>query len=367
MSSPQVCARCVMDTSDPDVTFDADGVCNHCRSWAEAAARVEALQRSAPLEVICDRIREAGRGHEYDAVIGVSGGVDSSYAALLAHRHGVRLLATHLDNGWNSELAVQNVQRLTSSLDIDLVTHVVDWEEFRDIQRAMFRASVIDIELPTDMAIIASNTKTALEHGVPTVIRGVNFVTEAIMPRAWRHTKTDLRNLRAIQRRHGSRPIKTLPTASTLRTLWWRFGRRVRYVDLLNHVTFDRDDAIRELEALGWRPYEGKHHESRFTAFYQASVLPEKYGVDKRRAHLSSLINAGQLTREQALAELASPVATARSLEQDRQYICKKLGVSESEFDTWMNEEPRPHSAYPTEDQYVRPILALVNRIRRRS
>lgn len=356
-----------MDTSDPDITFDDEGICNHCRGWELAAAQVEQLRRSAPLEVVCDQIRELGRGHEYDAVIGVSGGVDSSYAALLAHRQGVRLLATHLDNGWNSELAVQNVQRLTSSLDIDLVTHVVDWEEFRDIQRAMFQASVIDIELPTDMAIIASNTEAALDHGVPTVIRGVNFVTEAIMPRAWRHTKTDLRNLRAIQRRHGSRPIKTLPTASTLRTLWWRFGRRVHYVDLLNHVAFDRDDAIRELQELGWRPYEGKHHESRFTAYYQASVLPEKFGVDKRRAHLSSLINAGQLTREEALEELTTPVATAERLEQDRQYICKKLGVSEAELQAWMQEPPRPHADYPTEERYMGPILALVNRVRRRT
>ncbi len=361
MAEWRECVRCVMDTSDPEISFDAAGVCSHCRGYDAHVAR--AAPRKERLEDAVRRVRAAGRGREYDCVMGVSGGVDSSYTALLAVRSGLRPLAVHLDNGWNSEQSVRNIQRVVEGLGLDLYTHVVDWREFRDLQRAFMKAGVVDLEMVSDHAIVAIAYHLALGLGLRFIVSGENTATEAVLPTAWVHRKSDLRNLRAIHAAHGERDVRTFPTGSTLRLRWWQVVRRIETVRLLNLVEYDKEAAKAELgREIGWVDYAGKHFESLITRFYQAHLLPTKFGIDKRRAHLSSLICAGQLRREEAVAELAEPLYDPVLLRTDREYFCKKLGFSAEEFDTLMGEPPRPHSAYASEDSYLDPLRRVLRR-----
>lgn len=367
-TATRVCTRCVMDTSDPDITFDVRGACSNCARYDVMAATLRPAGGPAALEALAARIRTEGAKRDYDCVLGLSGGVDSSYVAYQAKQLGLRPLAVHLDNGWNSELAVQNIQHIVSRLGFDLVTHVVDWEEFRDLQLAFLRAGVVDIELLTDHAIIAVTHRMARQERVGYILDGLNVATEAIMPRAWNHRKSDLRNLRAIQRRFGTVPIRTLPTASSLRLAWWQQVRRVRSVHVLDYLDYDKDAAMRTLESeLGWRYYGGKHFESLFTRFYQAHLLPAKFGIDKRRAHLSTLICSGQMTRDEALAELDRELYAPGDLADDLAYVCKKWGITEAELDAILREPPQSHFDYPSDEPYVRPLLKLRDRLQRPS
>lgn len=356
----RVCVRCVMDTSDPDIAFDAAGVCNHCRAYAEIVPlKVPAPERrEAELQAVVDRIKAEGAGKPYDSIIGVSGGTDSSYVALLAKRLGLRPLAVHFDNGWNSESAVHNIERLLDGLGMDLHTHVVDWPEFRDLQLAFLRAGVVDIELLTDHAITALVHRVARERGVRFILTGTNYATEFGMPPAWTHRKSDLRNLRAIARDQGLPPIRSLPTASTLRLLFNQYALRMESVALLNYVDYDKDAAMDELSAeVGWRYYGGKHHESLFTRFYQAHILPVKFGVDKRRVHLSAMINSRQMTRETALAQLGEPLYDPALLATDTQYVAKKWRVAEEELEALLRAPARSHLTFPSDELYIRPLL----------
>ncbi|MEO0469616.1 MAG: N-acetyl sugar amidotransferase [Bacteroidota bacterium] len=269
----QVCTRCVMDTSDPNIRFDENGVCNHCHEYAEKEARLvfkgEAGQKRLE-ETIAD-IKARGKGKEYDCILGLSGGVDSSYVALKAKEYGLRPLVVHYDNGWNSELAVSNIKNIVANLGFDLYTLVVNWEEFRDLQLAYLRASVIDIEVPTDHAIIATMFRLARKHKIAYTLPGGNVVTEGILPKAWIFRKTDHANLRAIHKAHGTTPLKTYPQYSFLEFLKSYHLHRVRPFAILNCLPYHKDEAKAELaEKLNWRDYGGKHYESVFTKFYQA-------------------------------------------------------------------------------------------------
>jgi N-acetyl sugar amidotransferase len=354
-----------MDSSDPEISIDAEGVCNHCHS-AEAAMR-EVLDRngSRSLDAIVARVK-ATRSGNHDCVIGLSGGVDSSYMAYQAVRLGLRPLVVHLDNGWNSELATENIHRIVSRLGLELETHVIDWPEFRAIQNAYLAASVVDVEVPTDHAITAIVYRTALREGLRFVLTGSNLATEAVMPASWNYAKTDLRNLRAIARRGGVTRFKSFPTASTLRLLYWQVLRRVRTIDLLNYLPYRRADAISLLQAeFGWRDYGLKHGESTFTRFYQHHILPQEFGIDKRKAHASSLICSGQLSRSDALAELDEPLySSSRDLEEDLIFVTKKLGMTRQRFDELMSDEPRAHTEFANERAYADPIVRLVYRLR---
>ncbi len=365
-SGHRMCARCVMDTSDAEITFDERGFCNHCTYYERfTAAEVLGTEAGArPLAELVGRIRRDGAGAPYDCVIGLSGGVDSSFVALEVRRLGLRPVAVHLDNSWDAEVAVHNIERVVRTLELDLVTHVVDWAEFRDIQRAFFRASVVDIEMITDHAITALMHRVALERGIGWIVSGTNHATESIMPTTWGHRKSDLRNLKAIHRRFGELPLRTLPTASMLQIQWWQRARGIRYLSLLNYFDYSRGGAIEALEReLGWQSYGGKHFESLFTRFYQAHYLPVKFGVDKRRAHLSAQICSGQTTRERALAELEAPVYPPRDLAHDRDYLLKKLGFSEREWAAIMADPPRSHHDFPSDTAYVVRLMQARQRV----
>jgi N-acetyl sugar amidotransferase len=354
-SAYRICTRCVMDTSDPDIDFDADGVCNHCHAYdAAVAARVlEGGAAQSALKALCERIRRDGAGRDYDCVIGVSGGVDSSYVAWLTRQLGLRPLAVHLDNGWDSELAVKNIENILRHLGIELYTHVLDWEEFKDLQLAFLRASTPDSEIPTDHAILAVMHHTAARVGVRYVIAGFNVRTESHLPGAWSQGHLDWRYIRAVHARFGTRPLRTFPHLSLIARYRYRLSQQ--WINLLDYVDYDKASAKRLLiDELGWRDYGGKHFESIYTRFYQGYILPRKFGFDKRRSHLSSLVCSGQLSRDQALEELRAEPYPLDLQAADRKYVVKKLGITDEQFEAIMNSPPRSYRDFPSYDRFFR-------------
>lgn len=347
----QVCTRTVMDTTDPDITFDTDGTCNY---WYEYQGFIKSLpaadERDRLFRENIERIKAAGAGRKYDCLIGLSGGVDSSYLAWLAKENGLRPLAVHFDNGWNTELAVGNIEALVSKLGLDLETFVMDWDEFRDLQRAYFKASVVDLEVPTDHMILGALYRTASRHGIKYILSGTNNATEWLLPRAWHYRKFDLVNLKAIHARFGSVPLKKLPALGVWQQAYYWHVRRIRTAALLDLIDYRKDEARRRLiEDLGWRDYGGKHHESIFTRFYQGYILPRKFDADKRKAHLSTLILSGQMTREEALRELQQPTYDPDLQERDKAYVAKKLGFTADEFEAVLTQPNVPHEFYGTD------------------
>ncbi len=342
--SYQVCNYCVMDTSDPDIQFDAKGRCNHCRTY-DARAKEETHEPAVAehlLTQLIGRIRDAGRGRNYDCIIGVSGGVDSTYLALKVRQWGLRPLAVHLDNGWNSNLAVQNIERALNKLSIDLKTVVLNWEEFRSLQVAFLRASTPDSEVPTDHAIEAVLSQAAKKFGVQYIIGGSNFATEAIMPRAWSHGMKDWKYIRTVNRIYGDRVLRTFPHLSITDYAVNAYVRKLKMVHPLNLIPYLKELAVQELESeLGWKKYENKHFESIYTRFFQGYILPRKFGFDKRRGHLSTLVCSKQIDRTKALSLLAEPICDERKLLEDRDFSIKKLGLKPGEFEAIMAAPPR--------------------------
>jgi N-acetyl sugar amidotransferase len=339
------CIRCVMDTSDPEISFDEHGVCNHCRAYSELATREF---RDGDLDAIAQEIKRAGVGKDYDCVIGVSGGVDSTYVAHEVKRLGLRPLAVHLDNGWDSELAIHNIQQALRTLDIDLVTRVLDWDEFRQLQVSFLRASVPDGEIPTDHAIFATLNEEASKRGIRHVISGVNVATEAILPRRWTYGVHDWRYIKQIHRRFASASLSTYPHASRLRLDYYSRVRRIQMVALLDYIPYVKSEAMELLEReLGWRRYAGKHYESIYTRFFQGYILPLKFGIDKRKAHLSTLICSGQMTREEAVRALDEDDYLRDQAAEDRVYVVKKLGLTDAEFDEIMCTPAKTYEDYP--------------------
>jgi N-acetyl sugar amidotransferase len=346
------CARCVLDTGDrADLQFDDRGICNHCRYFDELAAGLPRTDedRRRCLDEAVSRIKQDGAGRKYDCVIGLSGGVDSSYLARLARHEGLRPLAVHLDNGWNSELAVGNIHAIVERLGYDLHTHVIDWHEFRELQLAYLRASVIDIEILTDHAIHAVLMSVALKNGIRYVLSGNNVATEGVLPYSWIYRKSDHVNIQDIHRKFGRGMLRTYPFLDS--ALKRRVKKAdVRTVNLLDCISYDVAEAKAVLASeIGWRDYGGKHFESIFTRFYQTYILPRKFGIDKRKAHLASLICSGQMTKPEALEILSRPPDTAEGIRADSEYVLKKLGLSEAKFEEIMNLPIRQHFDFEME------------------
>ncbi len=348
----QICTRCILSTADDaSIYFDKNGVCNHCNLYEhQAAIRIlPASERTQFLEKLIAEIKEKGKNNAYDCVIGVSGGVDSTYVALLVKQYGLRPLAVHCDNGWNSELAVSNISNTLKELDIDLYTHVINWEEFKNLQLAYLKASVIDIEATSDHAIFATLYKVAYEKGIKYILSGENFRTEGILPERWAHNKNDLINIHAINRRFGNGKLKTFPKLGVIRKFYFEKIKRIQYVKLLDLVHYNRKEAKELLTTkLNWRDYGGKHYESIITRFYQSFILPVKFQVDKRKSHLSTMICSGQLTREEALIESAKPLISESLAASDKEYVLKKFGLSNEAFNTILSMPQVEHTYYPS-------------------
>ncbi|AFY01374.1 N-acetyl sugar amidotransferase [Bdellovibrio bacteriovorus] len=347
----QVCSRCIMDTSDPEIKFDSAGVCNHCHRYDERAL-VELKhgpQGQKELADLVEVIKVDGKDKSYDCVIGVSGGVDSTMVAYKVKQMGLRPLAIHFDNGWNSELAVSNIEKTMKKLGIDLYTYVIDWNEFRDIQLSFIHAGVANIEAPTDHAIGALLYKMASKYGVKYLISGGNLETEGVMPSSWLYDNKDWKHIKGLHRIFGKVKLKTFPHYGLLHMVYYVFFRGIKFVKVLNYAPYNKNEAMELFRReFDWVPYAGKHYESIFTKFYQAYILPQKFGYDKRRPHLSSLVLSGQMTRDEALKELEMPLYQADELARDKEYVLKKFGLSEMEFDRIMSEKPKSYKEYPS-------------------
>lgn len=360
------CAVTVMDNiADPDIHFDENGICNYFREYKEAekANVFSGVEGEKKLNDIVQKIKRDGQGKKYDCLIGLSGGVDSTYVAYLVKKLGLRPLAVHLDNGWNSELAVSNIENIIRKLDIDLYTLVVNWEEFKDIQLAYLKASVVDIEVVSDHAIFATMYKLAKEQKIGYIISGTNIVTEQIMPPSWLYRKMDFANLKDIHDTYGKLKLKTYPTFNFWKYVYYSGVLKLNPISVLNYVPYDKKEVKEVIKReLDWRDYGGKHYESVFTKFYQAYILPQKFKIDKRKAHLSTLICSGQLTKEEALKELEQPLYTEKELKQDKEYVVKKFGLTESEFDQIMQLPVKSHYDFKTDVLVKKAYMKLLVR-----
>lgn len=374
----QQCTKTVMDNiADPNIIFDENGVCNYYYEYFEKEKQhvKKGDEGNTFFNTKIAEIKTVGKNKPYDCILGLSGGVDSSYLAYLAKKEGLRPLIVHFDNGWNSELAVKNIENIVSILGFDLYTYVINWEEFRDLQIAYLKASVIDIEAITDHAIKATLFKLAAKHKINYFLSGYNIVTEAILPKAWVFNKSDAVNIKSIHKKFGSISLKTFPFLTAFDKRYYSMALKIESVPLLNYVNYNKEQ-VKELliKELNWKDYGGKHYESVWTRFYQGYILPEKFKVDKRKAHLSTLICSGQITRELALEELKQPIYDAEQLIIDKEFVLKKLGVDKTTFNQLMQLSPRPHTYFETEaysyfERYplLKPLKKLYYKLKNKS
>lgn len=341
-----------MDTTDPQITFDAEGVCNHCRQFDERAKQEwfpnnEGRHR---WNILVEQIKASGKNKEYDCILGLSGGVDSSYLALKVHESGLRPLVMHVDAGWNTELAVANIEAVVKYCEYDLHTHVVNWEEMQDLHLAYLRSGYSNQDVPQDHIFFASLYHFATKNKIRYILSGGNIATEGIFATAWHEgSAMDAINLKAIHNQFGQKPLKIYKTISFLEYyIWYPFVKKMRTVRPLNYMPYDKQAAIEELEAkIGWRSYGRKHGESLFTKVFQNDYLPRKFGYDKRIPHLSSMIVSGQMTREDALIKLTEPLYDPKELEIDLNYFCKKLHITREQYEGFISGRYSVYSDYP--------------------
>jgi N-acetyl sugar amidotransferase len=350
----QICTRCVMDTTDPEISFDQAGVCNHCREFDLVTTKswFPNQDDNGRLHQIVERVKREGAKNEYDCILGLSGGADSSYLALKVKELGLRPLAVHVDGGWNSELAVKNIESVVRYCDFDLHTHVMNWEDMKQLQLAYLRSGVSNQDVPQDHAFFANLYHYAIENKIKYVLSGGNIATEAIFPKAWQHGAMDATNLKAIFARFGEGQLQEYRTISFFQYyVEFPIIRGMRVLRLLNFMPYNREVAIRMLQETGWRPYGYKHGESVFTRFFQNYYLVERFGYDKRKPHLSTLIVTGQMSREAALKELTKSSHDPADIEEDIFYFRKKLSLSEEEFQRLMDIPIRSALEFPSDNQ----------------
>jgi N-acetyl sugar amidotransferase len=350
----QLCNRCVMDITDPAIYFDHHGNCNHCNEFLDKRANYSyrGIESDHALEDLIKTIKASGKGKTYDCIVGLSGGVDSSYTALKAKGLGLRVLAVHLDNGWNSIEANQNIRNIATKLGIDYECVVLDWQEFKQIQRAFLKASIPEADTPTDIAILSVLHKIAAKYGVKYILSGGNFATEGILPKYWHYNAKDLTYFKHICSRYGEVRWKTFPTFGFLKETYYKVFKGINMIYFLNYLPFDKVKSIEELkEKLDWKAYGGKHYESKYTGFIQSYYLFEKFNIDYRRATLSSQICAGTVTRSEALEVLKVKPYTDERIQPEMKYIAKKLEFTEQEFNEILTANPRWYLDFPNDEK----------------
>jgi N-acetyl sugar amidotransferase len=367
----RVCSTCVLDGSVPDILFDEFGECQYCKAYRERSSTELHNDETgrAALAAFVGRLKSAARRKNHDCVIGLSGGVDSTYVAYLLRREfELRPLAVHLDNGWDDELAVANIERTVTRLGIDLHTIVLDWEDFKSLQVAFLRSSLANAEIPTDHAIVSSLFRVASQEGTRYIISGSNIVTEAVMPPSWMEDATDYRLIAAVNRRFGTRRLRDYPRTPALRFAYYVLAKRMRFFPILNYVDYNKARAKELLkEKIGWRDYGGKHYESRFTKFFQGFLLPNKFNIDKRKAHYSNLILSGQMTREAALRQLETPPWAEFDVTTEKAFFLKKLGLREEDLAHILTTPRRSTSSFPNNEWLFGLFEKIVASARRRA
>lgn len=350
----QICTRCVMDTSDPDISFNEKGECNLCSEFITKRSKhnYQGFESDEKFQQIVAEMKLAGKGREYDCIVGLSGGVDSSYSAYLCKENGLRVLAVHVDNGWNSEEAVLNIKNIAQKLQIDYESYVLNWEVFRDLQLSFLKASVPEAETPTDVALLGAVHKVALKYNVKYIISGGNFATEGILPRFWHYDAKDQTYLKHIQKKFGTKKLGDFPLFGFVREMYYKLVKKIKIVYILNYIPYSKDDAMEVLkEKLDWRYYGGKHYESLYTGFIQSYYLFKKFGIDYRRATLSSQICSKVVTRDEALKILETLPYKEEKAQKEKEYVAKKLGISLEEMDRIIDLEPKWYTDYPNDEK----------------
>jgi N-acetyl sugar amidotransferase len=353
----RICNRCVMDTSDMDIVFDEHGNCNHCNDFIQVLnqPRYDKAKSKEMLENLINRVKSGGKGKKYDCLVGISGGVDSCYTAYLCKQWGLKPLLLHMDNGWNSEIAVSNVKKVVDKLGLDYVSYVLDWKEFKEIQLGFLRSSIVDLEIPTDIAIPASLYKTASKHGIKYLISGGNYSGEGILPLTWGyHVMKDATLYKHIVKHYSKAKLKKVPIVGLFGEIYYKFFKGVKTLYPLNLVDYNKDEAREFLKKeFDWQDYGGKHHESRITGFWQSYAMPVKYNMDYRRATYSSQIISGQITREEALEKLKPLPYNPEKIEEDKRYIAKKYGISLEELEVYLNLPPKTYKDFPNDKKLI--------------
>jgi N-acetyl sugar amidotransferase len=356
MRKYQICTMCVMDTSDSKITFDKDGVCDHCHSFKNDLLpnwRTDKVGRQA-LDKIVKKIKEDGKGKDFDCIMGMSGGADSSYMLHIAVKElGLRPLVFHVDGGWNSQIAVNNIHTMVDKLGLDLFTEVINWEEMRDFQLAYFKSGLSNLDVPQDHAFVATLYNYADKHKIKYILNGGNYSTECVRnPLEWLYYGTDMAQIKDVHKKFGTIPLKTYPFSSVLRhKLYLRYIRGVQVIKPLNYIPYIKKDAMQLLEKeYDWQPYPQKHFESRFTKFYEGYWLPKKFGFDTRRVQYSSLILTGQMTRQEALDKLLTPALSDEEVRNEFEYIANKLGISVEELRSYLDSPNKTHLDYKNQE-----------------
>lgn len=334
----QICTQCVMDTTDSKIIFDNVGICDHCLGFrSDVLPNWHPDEKGASMfrEIVAN-IKESGKGKPFDCILGMSGGLDSSYLLHLAvTEFNLRPLVFHVDGGWNTDIAVNNIQMLVDKLGLDLYTEVINWNEMRDFQHAFFKSGVPHIDLPQDHAFVATLYHFANKHGIKYILNGGNYSTECVRnPKEWLYYGTDMAQIKDIQRQFGTVDLRTYPFSSVLfHKVYLRYIRGLKVIKPLNLMPYTKENASKVLgDTYGWRPYPQKHFESRFTRFYEGYWLPTRFGYDTRRVQYSSLIQTGQMTRDEALERLKQPAYDPATIDEDFAYIATKLGISVQEL-----------------------------------
>lgn len=364
MKEYQVCKRCIMDTTADEITFDENSFCNFCTEYLKRPGEEKGLsdKKKDTLEQLLEKVQSQGKGKDYDCLVGISGGIDSSYALYMIKKLGLRPLVVHLDNCWNDELANHNIKNLVQKLGIELYTHRVDWPEFRDLQLSFFKAHVLDIEILTDNALAAFLYSIAKKHGLKFILAGTNTSTEGMrVPKGWNWFKYDAKNIRNIHKKLGALKIKTIPfSIGTMDYIKYKFVNGIKWVSFLDYVDYNKSNAIEILKKeIDFQPYPYKHYESLFTRFYQGYILPRKFKIDKRKLHFSNLICSGQITREEALEQMKHPpYPNEQILRDDIEHFLKKMNWTEIQLEEYLSVPAISHEYYgtekPTFDFYVK-------------
>jgi N-acetyl sugar amidotransferase len=368
IESYRQCTRCVMDTSARDITFEENGVCNYCTDFLISSSSVlneDPENKNQKIAEFVEKVKGDGKGKPYDCIIGVSGGVDSSWVLVHAVNLGLRPLAVHMDNGWNSELAQNNIANLVRGLGVDLFTYVIDWEEYRGMMQAFFDADVVDVELLYDNAMLGVNYQQANKWGIKHILAGTNLATEGMrMPNQWNWFKYDAKNIRGIVKRFSKTSINTFPIFSTLDFVYYKYIKKIKWTSFLDLTNYRKKEVLKILEGkYGYKPYPYKHYESIFTRFYQGYILPKKFNIDKRTVHLSCMILTGQMSRDEAIICLNSiPYPNINDQNDDIAYFMKKLKWSSGHLEVYLNRPGVCHDFYLTEKPLYKMLESFYKR-----
>lgn len=356
MEINQVCTNCVMDTTDSQITFDEKGVCDHCNTFYKDIEPFWHTDERGEKELwrIIDKIKKEGEGKDFDCLMGMSGGIDSSYLLyVMKEKFGLRPLVFHVDAGWNTQLAVNNIERLVDGLGLDLYTEVINWEEIKDLQLAFFKSGVSQIDTPQDHAFFATMYKFASKHKIKYILTGGNYSTECVRnPLEWMYYQSDSIQLKDIYKKHGTGKLRDYPVSNILwHKIYLPYIKGIKLIRPLDFVPYNKNEAMQLLvDKFGYQEYPQKHFESRFTRFYESYWLPEKFGFDTRKVQYSSLILTDQMSREEALERLSKPGYDPETIGQDFEYIATKLGITVEELRSYFNAPNKTYKDYKSQD-----------------